>query len=95
MIDLRDLGRRVVTLSFRYYVDATMEKAGVKFKILDAAGKELFVLKEPFWGRTEDWTEFEMPLPQSARDPFIRLEWLLATGRRRGERRRLSSSMMS
>jgi hypothetical protein len=77
LIDLSDAVRP--RLSFWYFVDTTFMVDGVQLRILDEKGILIWKneVEDNFWGTTEEWTEFNMPIPSEASDRKIKLEWLL------------------
>ena len=79
VIDLT--GVHCANLRFWYFADATIDREGVQLNILDESGAPLFQSRheDVFWGTSEEWTEFSMPIPTEAAGQKIRLEWLLRT----------------
>ncbi|MFT4637080.1 MAG: hypothetical protein ACI8T1_000388 [Verrucomicrobiales bacterium] len=78
VIDLTGIGRP--KLKFWYYNDSTEGAEGVQLKVLsEDGGTDLYVHDQIFWGKTEDWTEFRLTIPEVAREQKVMIEWLLLT----------------
>ncbi|NCF94881.1 MAG: hypothetical protein GWQ05_28570 [Verrucomicrobiaceae bacterium] len=78
LIDLTGIGRP--RLTFWHYHDSTEDAEGVQLKILDETGNsELYVHGDIFWGKTDEWTEFRLTIPENAREQSVMFEWLLLT----------------